>query len=248
MKRNRAIKKLSWSLTLAAALLMGAVGSAVADPVLKVNAITPDFVTPGRGVMVPLPVQNVGDQPLDGILTIRTVFPGGVTPTDWVNDSFNVPDPQCSTAGQESTCTIDVTGLLPGVQMRVRLSAAVDANASGPLSPGSVEVSGGGTTDDVTTPLSLVASPTAPFAVRGFDVDLSPTAARRSVRACRRRPDGRDDAGQIGLPGESVLRLARPVLSRHRAVREPSRRHRARAAGLRGQPHGDGRPLRIRRS
>ena len=31
--------------------------------------------------------------------------------------------------------------------------------------------------DDVTPPLSLVASPTAPFAVRGFDVDLSPTAA-----------------------------------------------------------------------
>lgn len=175
MKRIQVMQQLGWSLALAAVLLLGAVGVAVAAPQLKVTAITPDYVTPARGFMVPLAVQNVGDQPLDGPVTIRTVFPDGIAPVDWSNDGGTLPTPQCQTVGQESECTMDVTGVQPGVQFRLRLFTSVDGSASGPLSPGSIEVSGAGTTDDVTEPLSVIAGPIGPFALRAFDVDLSPT-------------------------------------------------------------------------
>jgi hypothetical protein len=175
MKRIQAVKKLCWSLAVAAAILVGSASAVVAAPVLKVSPITPDYVTPGQLLPMFLAVQNLGDEPLNGNLTIRTVFPDGVAPADWANDSFNVPDPVCNTVDQETDCTIDVTGVEPGVQFRVRLSAPVDSNASGPLSPGSIDVSGGGAADSFSQTLSIIAGPSDPFAVKTFELGISPT-------------------------------------------------------------------------
>ncbi len=180
MKRNRTVSTLRWSLAIAMVVLMGATGAAAAAPALKVTSVTPDHVTPGRGIPMFLNVQNVGDEPLNGILTIRTTFPDRIVPTDWGNDSFNMPDPQCQTVGQRTECTIDVTGILPGVQMRVRIATTVDPSASGLLTAGEIEVSGGGATGSFTQPLEIVAGPAGAFELRAFDVGIAGLSPARA--------------------------------------------------------------------
>ncbi|HEU4701716.1 MAG TPA: hypothetical protein VFS37_04475 [Conexibacter sp.] len=136
--------------------------------------MAPDYVTPGGLFFMFLNVQNVGDRPMDGLLTVRTHFPDGIAPADL--QTFNSPnDPQCQTVGQDVECTIDVTGVETGVQLRYRIDSTVDGNASGPLPGGSIEVAGGGSSDDVTEVLDFTAGTPGPFALRGFDVGLSPT-------------------------------------------------------------------------
>jgi len=135
-------------------------------------------VSPGGPMLSFVNVQNVGDVPLSGTLTMRYTFPVGMVPAGLQGDSFNVPDPQCQIVGQVSECVTDASGVLPGVQMRFRLDTTVDQGASGTLM-GSFEVSGGGSTDVFTEPFTIVAGPIGPFAVAGFDVSMrdAPTAS-----------------------------------------------------------------------
>ena len=183
MKRNQTVRTLRRSLAIAMVVLMGATGAAAAAPALKVSAVTPDYVTPGDGVAMFLSVQNVGDEPLSGIVTIRTVFPDGVVPVDWANYSFNMPDPQCQTVGQSTECTFDATGVEAGVQMRLRVSTTADSGASGPLPAGEIKVSGGGAAGSFTEPLEIAAGPAGAFELREFGVGIVPTFIEQSARA-----------------------------------------------------------------
>jgi hypothetical protein len=177
MTRNKKLRSFGWGLVLAAGLLMmGFSGVAAAAPVLKVSPAAPDRVTPGNLVRMFLNVQNVGDQPMDGTLTMRVTYPDGVAPADLA--TFNSPaDPQCQTAGQVVECTLDVTGVESGVQLRYRIDTTVDPSASGALGGGLIEVSGGGATNSFSAPLAMIAGPAGPFALSAFDVGVSPTLA-----------------------------------------------------------------------
>ncbi len=153
--------------------LLGGAGSAAAAPALKVSTVAPDHVSPANPFFMVTAIQNVGDQPLSGDVTIRTAFPPGIVPVGWRNSSFNMPDPQCQTLAQGTECTIDATGIEPGVQMRVQLNTTVDPGAGGSLPPGEVEVSGGGAAGTFTEPLSIVAGPAGPFAIRALDISVA---------------------------------------------------------------------------
>jgi hypothetical protein len=174
MTRNKMVRGLCSSLAIAVGVLLGTAGVAVAAPELKVTPVGPDYVMPGSGLAMFVNVQNVGDQPLDGTLTIRATFPDGIFPANF--ETFNSPaDPLCDTVGQTVTCTVEVTGVLPGVQLRYRVNTSADPGASGPLPSGLVEVFGGGSSDTFSEPLDMVAGPAGPFALQNFDVGLSPT-------------------------------------------------------------------------
>ena len=172
---KRYTRTLLCGVLLAMAVLVTAASAAVAEPHLKVTTVTPDYVMPGRPLPMWINIQNVGDQPLNGLVTIRTTFPDGIVVVPWGNDSFNMPDPQCNTVGQDTECTFDATGIAPGVQMRVRLDTSADPTANGALPTGVIDVSGGGTSDDFTEPLTMVAGPVPGFDLRTFGIDMSPT-------------------------------------------------------------------------
>jgi hypothetical protein len=147
---------------------------AAAAPALKVSTITPDYVTPGSLFPIYLAYQNVGDEALTGPLTLKITFPDGAEPsTNWQEDAG--PLPECSTTGQQIECTVEVTGLEPGVQRRARVFSTVEASASGPLPGGEIEIFGGGAADTFSEPFSLVAGQIGPFAIKSLGLDMSPT-------------------------------------------------------------------------
>lgn len=183
-KRNRSRSSRRIALVLGLALLgaLSITSAASASPALKVTLATPDHVTPGNGFVTFVNIQNVGDQPLDGELAVKTTFPVGVAPGNF--ESFNGPAPLCQTSGQVVDCFIDVTGVESGVQLRYRMDPVVEADASGPLTGGQIEVSGGGASGSLAEPLSWIAAPAGPFAVRSFEVGISPTVTGlQSTRA-----------------------------------------------------------------
>ena len=156
MKRIQTLRRLCWSLAIATALVAATAATAVAAARITVDTNTPDYVTAGRAALMVLSIQNSGDQALSGTLTVRYTFPDGIAPADPFNASANVPDPVCNTVGQVDECAVDVTGIQPGSQVRLRTqSAFVDPGALGTLT-GAIEVSGGGTADDILTNLSMI--------------------------------------------------------------------------------------------
>ncbi len=162
--------RVALAFTLALFALLTAASSASAAPELKVSTIRPDHVSPGKVLSMLLTYQNVGDEPLDGELTLTTVFPTGIVPAGWLYD--NIDPLACSTSGQEGECTRDVTGLLPGEKRYFTLRAQVEPSVSGTLTGGQVELSGGGSADVFTESFDFAVGPVYPFAIRTFDVTL----------------------------------------------------------------------------
>lgn len=173
----RRIRALTLALLAAATLFSALTATAAgAAPRLKVGTVSPDYVAPGDLFFATINIQNVGEEPLSGPLTVTTDFPAGTQPADLA--SFNGPAPSCSSSGQRVTCTIDATGVEPGVQLRYRIDSWVEPSAAGPLEGGRIEVSGAGSTDLFSEPLDIVAAdaPDA-FALSAFDVSLDPSAS-----------------------------------------------------------------------
>jgi hypothetical protein len=184
MQCTEMMKKLRWGLAIVAAFLTVGAGSAVAAPSLQVRTLIPDYVTPGANMLMLVSVLNTGTDPLSGNLEFRYTFPSGVPPVDPANDSgSNGANLQCQTAGQVVDCTLDVTGVPSGAQVRFRTMAVVDPGASGVLAGGEVEVSGGGTSDVVVEPFTLTAGPIGAFQVRSFDVGMSDAPAAPPMQA-----------------------------------------------------------------
>ena len=185
---NRLTQKISrssvcFALLVSAALLAlpAASASAAAPPALKVSTVRPDHATPGKGVTMTLNVLNSGGEPLSGQLLVKTTMPDGIAPGSWENNSFNVPDPVCQVSGQESECTVDTSGVLPGdtsgvrpgVRMVLRLTTTVEAGAAGVLGGGEIEVSGAGTASSFSEALGFTTEPIGALAIRALDVNVA---------------------------------------------------------------------------
>lgn len=182
MTRTHSLKRLCWSLAIAAALVAVAASVAAAAPALQVTTSIPDYAMPGNGIQPLVSVLNNSSAPLSGNLTVRYTFPAGVAVSDPVQYRSGFPAPTCTTTGQVDECVIDATGLPPGGQLRFATSTTVDPSASGTLA-GSIEVSGGGTPDDVTVPWTMVAGPIGPFAIKTFDIGMTDGARAPATQA-----------------------------------------------------------------
>jgi hypothetical protein len=136
---------------------------ALAGPALRLTTSTPDYVTPGKGFHIYVDVQDVGDAPLSGNLTVRYTFPDGVTPANPL--TFRGPELACETTGQVVECVADETGLVAGGQLRYLTTAVVEAGATGVLS-GKVEVSGGGAPGVFSEAFTIHPEPVGPFAIK----------------------------------------------------------------------------------
>jgi len=206
MKRIRLLNRLVSSLAVAIALGAMATGTALADPAITVRPLAPDFVTAEKGMLMFVSVLNTGTDPLSGDLVLRYTFPAGVAPVNPTSAS-SVADPTCTTVGQEVDCTVDVTGIHPGSQVRFRTATTVDAGASGTLT-GAIEVSGGGTAQDFRQTLSLIVGPAGPFSVRQLGVDM--TDAPGGVPPQQAGTDPMELQTTISLPSEARTNLDFP--------------------------------------
>jgi hypothetical protein len=180
------LKRLCWSLALSALLGAAAVSTAAAAPVIRVDMLTPDFVTPGRPVWYSVEVRNVGDEAMTGDLTLRYLLPSEVSVTSPVGNG--TPDPVCTPSGQLNECVIDVTGAPPGGGLRYDSFAFVDPGATGTFA-GQVEVSGGNAGNVVTVPFSMTAGPIGPFAIKNFGVGIADNPSVQATQAGSTPPD-----------------------------------------------------------
>jgi hypothetical protein len=174
MARRR--KRTSLALAFAAvcvslgAVVLAGPASASVGPKLRLTISTPDYVTPGKGFLLYVDVQDVGDAPLSGNLTVRYTFPSGVAPANPAI-SFRGPDLQCETTGQVVECVADETGLVAGGQLRYLTAPVVEAGAEGELA-GKVEVSGGGAEGVLTKTFVLHAEAGGPFAIKSLAIGM----------------------------------------------------------------------------
>jgi hypothetical protein len=157
-----------------AAVVLARPASASVGPKLRLTISTPDYVTPGKGFLLFVDVQDVGDAPLSGNLTVRYTFPNGVTPVGPLPSPFGTfrgPEMQCETTGQVVECVADQTGLVAGGQLRYKSAPTLEAGSEGELA-GKVEVSGGGTEGVFTKAFALHAEAGGPFAVKSLAIGM----------------------------------------------------------------------------
>jgi hypothetical protein len=195
----------------AAALLTASASSAQAAPALRVTTSIPDHVTAGKFVSWTVSVQNVGDQPMSGNLTITYTYPAEFP--FFIEEPFQSdPGPRptaCTATGQVQECVIDVTGIGPQRQMRYQAFAFVEPGASGTLS-GQIEVSGGGSGDDVIVPVSMTTDPIGPFEVESFGVGMSDGPTLHATQA---GSNPTDVATGVTLPSQAKSNLGQPGLT-----------------------------------
>jgi hypothetical protein len=183
------------------ALLSAGAGAASAAPGIKVTTLIPDYVTAGSGLKVPVVVQNTGHVPLTGDLTVRYTFPAG---TSVANPFFpESPAPACQQSGQVDECTLDVTGTPPGRQVRFETATTVEPGVSGPLF-GSIEVSGGGATENVTVPWVMTVASIPPFDFKSFDIGFSGGQGFSSSQAAS---DPAELNTEIVFPSQATVNL-----------------------------------------
>ena len=109
MTRINNLRRLCWSLAIAATLLGATAASAAAAPGLRVTALRRTSSRRADGSPLYLTVQNTGTDPLvdalDGNLIVRYTFPPGVVPVDPF-DFFTATVPPRLTTGQEVECAL----------------------------------------------------------------------------------------------------------------------------------------------
>jgi hypothetical protein len=182
MKRIRTLRGLCVSLTIAATLIAVAASTAAAAPALRVSVSHPDYVTPDRLTDMYVSVLNTGTDSMSGDLNVRYTFPSGITPfIDPFDTNGRGLSPVCNTVGQVTECTVDVSAIEPGFEIRLRVVPLVASDATG--GPGEIEVSGGGTPVVVTYPFSIAVGSPGPFAIKAFDVGLSDGPVVSATRA-----------------------------------------------------------------
>src|SRR6185369_17149659 len=87
----------------------------------------------------------------------------------------------------------------PGPLIRWKTLTSVDPGLTGTLT-GQIEVSGGGTSDDVIVPLSFVIGPSDPFAVKSFDLTMTDAP---TVPAQRAGSDPKELKTDVSFPAEA---------------------------------------------
>jgi hypothetical protein len=167
-RRNRLPRRLALiaMAVIASLALVGAgAASASADPVLRVRTLKPDYVTPGKFMKMFINVDNVGDTPLNGDLTINYTLPSALTLI--LRESVGSSEPTCVQSGQVEECVVDVSGDPMGHVRHFVTVYAIDPSVTGNL-VGEVEVFGGGAANSVTVPLSFNTDPIGPFDIKSF--------------------------------------------------------------------------------
>ncbi len=166
----RRVGALSALLTLVAA----APGHA-AGPAISMHVSGPDAVNEGVLTRILVVVQNTGDAPLSGDLTLADTFPTGLGIADAsVSTTSGAPATTCTTVAQTDSCSAPVDGILPGGQVYFTIFSPVAPDAAGTL-VNTLEVTGGGAPQDLTAQESMVVGPAAPFAFKTFATALDDT-------------------------------------------------------------------------
>ncbi|HEV7773436.1 MAG TPA: hypothetical protein VGO48_09155 [Conexibacter sp.] len=207
MKRIHILKRLCWGLALA--MLLGAAGasSAVAAPVVRISMLKPDYVTPGRYMVMFINVMNVSNEPLSGNLTIRYTFPPEIAVSDPAADGS--PSPTCTQSGQVDECVMDVSSVPLGRTLNYQTLTPVDPSATGTLT-GEIEVSGGGLSSPITVPLSFNTDPIGPFDVKDFTTGIKDDPNQDPAQA---GSNPTDVTTAVELPSESVSNQDIPFFS-----------------------------------
>jgi hypothetical protein len=160
------------ALAMLAALSSGPAAAAAAEPVIDTTTVAPEQVNPGEWLAMYIVVNNDGDAPMSGDLTVRYVLDNGLS----INPGFLMPDESppvtCTPSGQEVECTIEASGNPPGHLMRYKLWSLVEAGATGTLD-GDFEVSGAGAANTDTVSFSIDTGPTGPFQFTNLDVGIA---------------------------------------------------------------------------
>lgn len=161
-----------------------AIPASAASPTWRLSTGTPDSINAGKHVLVDAWVENVGDVPLTGNLTIADTFPAGITPANPEIEG-TLFGSSCQDTGQTSTCTVNVDGMVPGAQVRFRYLSQVDPSATGAL-VNSITVAGGGMADPATSEQAMTVGPPGPFGIKTFgmsigDASNDPTAQAGSA-------------------------------------------------------------------
>lgn len=169
--------RLPLGLALMVAVLLGALPSlaSAAAPAFEVTSIAPNSVTAGEPFSMSVSVENTGNAPFSGDLTITDVFPSGVVPLTSEGAS-------CTTVDREVTCTSPVEGKLPGGQVQLGFTAMVEAGAEGDLI-NSVTASGGGVAEDVSLEDTLTVGPPKPFGFSAFGQSATNADGTPAVQA-----------------------------------------------------------------
>jgi hypothetical protein len=150
--------------------LLPATASASPQSELEVFTELPDHVVPGKFMRSVVAVENSSNHPLSGDLIIKYTFPAE-TPFLFADHLDPSASFECQTAASVTECVNHVEGYPPGRVLSQFAFNSVDPIASGEFS-GQVEVSGGGTGEHITIPISMTADPIGPFAVKSLDVGL----------------------------------------------------------------------------
>jgi hypothetical protein len=149
-----------------------AASAAEPEPHLRVFPRIPDHVTPGQNMTVTIAIENSGDAPLSGNLTINYSFPSEVKVSQIEAQLGAGPALTCVPSGAKEECTLDATGVPSGQIIVYQAFGSVEPTATGILT-GQVEVSGGGAPNTETVPFALDTAPIGPFEIKAFDVAMT---------------------------------------------------------------------------
>lgn len=153
----------------ATGLLFASTAAAAApEPHIRVTTFIPDHVTPGKPTFMRVGIHNDGGAPMSGNVTIRVIFPEGVSVADAFPED-SIPPSSCVQSGQEDECTFEASGIPAGRLEAYGFRSTVDPSATGILA-GQIRVSGGGAPNTVTVPFALDTGPIGPFDIKAFDV------------------------------------------------------------------------------
>jgi len=170
------IRRLAAVLTLGLCVFaLGAASALASGPKIALHVDAPDSLTVGKPVKTILTVENIGDAPLSGNITVTYNFPVGIAPTEPFGDFGLVTS--CEATGRVVTCQLATSGTgpavngLPGGQLVLRTFAQLEAGAAGTL-VNSIEVSGGGTGQTLVSEQTLTVGP-VPFAFKTFQPEMA---------------------------------------------------------------------------
>jgi hypothetical protein len=183
--RQLGIKRLfalcaSMALVGAGFLFSASVASADAPRLLPLLQV-PDTAQPDTDMLVKVAVENSGDAPMSGTLTITNSFPAGIS---YMKSAIQEAPPgaECEGSGQTVTCDVPAATLYPGMQVEIWIYGVVQPGAEGELS-NLVTVSGGGTGQELVRNDTISIGAGSPFAIKEFSVDAHEADGSAALQA-----------------------------------------------------------------
>jgi uncharacterized repeat protein (TIGR01451 family) len=165
-------------------LVAASSASALAVPAFKVYPIAPESILAGEEPKLTIAVQNVGNAPTSGPVTITDTLSPGLRFTFQEPEqvfSASMPSFSCGKAGQTLTC-VGPGPLQPGAQVAIYVQTKIDPNAMGELT-GDVTVSGGGTVEPVHVQQRMTIGPPGQFGFTLGEVQFTNADGSQAVQA-----------------------------------------------------------------